>query len=143
MLDLSSYVHLFDLNFAKMKKNCQGNCDVILELRSRSRSPKKFTVLVHLVHINIKYMAMLCKKIFRFQCVLAVAGPAVMHMTVKQTSTPAIAGRAQKERKKTVGSNLFTLNYEGPRRGSCITFCICTCSRFLRLEQVTMTSIET
>ena len=63
---------LFDLNFTKMIKKIVG---VIVTLslnegQDQGQDHPKFPVQVHLVHINIKYTTILCKEIFKVQCVL-------------------------------------------------------------------------
>ena len=56
-------------------------------MKVKVKVTKKIPVQVHLVHINIKYMAILCKEIFKVQCVPAAAqaaGLAAAHTSVKQ-----------------------------------------------------------
>ena len=72
-----------------LKQKILGFCDVILELGSRSSSPKKSPVQVHFLQINIKYMEMLYKEIFKFQC------GGIGADICKTKSMPAIAGHAQ------------------------------------------------
>ena len=73
-----------------MKKKVVG---VIVLLSLNEGHQKKFPIQVHLVHTNIKYMAWVCKGIFRFQCGPAVpVAEIVVHTSVKQR---AIAGQAQ------------------------------------------------
>ena len=81
---------------------------------------------MHLVHINIKYMGMLCKEIFRFQCgpvtaAAAVSGGGANHS--KRKSMPAIAGHAQLLNKM-ISINLQNVFMHKPD----LTFVIRTCT---------------
>ena len=78
-----NYYCLFYLNFAKAEKKI-GGLIVILSLNEGQGHQKKIPIQVHLGHISIKYVGMLHKEIFRFQCGTAAVAVPAAHTPVKQ-----------------------------------------------------------